>query len=285
MLTRLIHFAGSTIAIEYETERAGWVLDYLFRDLQDNSPDPPHMTYRLLADDASDLYSLYAEDAPVLRDQPEEEIAAYLLDRACFHLADRSQGGMLIHAAGLAWKGQGLLLPGPSGSGKSTLAAWLLGHGFEYLTDELVFIPNGCRHFEGLARPLNLKRTARQVLKEMLAYQDKPAEIMSSQMREITPPSVLNPGSILRSAPLGLIVLPHYQEGAAFELRLLSKARAGLALMEGLINARNLEEHGFPEVARLARLIPAYQLTYGAFEQIEGKIEDLFETLARRKDP
>jgi hypothetical protein len=47
--------------------------------------------------------------------------------------------------------------------------------------------------------------------------------------------------------------------------------------MEGLINARNLEEHGFPEVARLARLIPAYELTYGAFEQIEGKIEGLFE--------
>jgi hypothetical protein len=277
MLTRLIHFAGSTIAIEYESRRAGRVLEYLFRDIQANSPDPPHLTYRLLQDDTGDRYSLYVDDTPVLRNQPEEEITAYLLDRSCYHLADRSQGGMVIHAAGLAWNGQGLLLPGPSGRGKSTLAAWLLGRGFEYLSDELVFIPLGANKFEGLTRPLNLKNSAREVLKEMLAYQEKPDDIIRSHGREITPPRILNPQAVIRSARLRLIVFPHFQEGIAFDLHRLSKAHAGLALMEGLINARNLEEHGFPEVARLARLIPAYELTYGTFEQIEGKIEELLE--------
>jgi len=281
MLTRLIYFAGSTIAIEYDTERAGRILDYLFRDIQAHSQDRPHLTYHLVQDDPGGNYCLYAEDTLVLCDQPEEEIAAYLLDRTCFHLADRSQGGMVIHAAGLAWKGLGLLLPGPSGRGKSTLAAWLLEHGFGYLTDELVFIPDGASEFEGLARPLNLKNTAREVLKEMLAYQEKPDEIIHSLGREITPPRVLNPQAVIRSARLQLIVFPHFQEGASYDLRHLSKARAGLALMEGLINARNLEQHGFPQIARLARQTPAYEMIYGAFEQIEGKIEELFEALSQ----
>jgi hypothetical protein len=275
MPTRLIHFAGSTIAIEYDVEHAGRILEYLFRDIQSDSLAAPHLTYHLLENDEGASFCLYAEDTLVLRDQPEEEIAAYLLDRTCFHLADRSQGGMVIHAAGLAYNGLGLLLPGPSGRGKSTLAAWLLGRGFEYLTDELVFIPSGASAFEGLARPLNLKNTARDVLQNILPPGESLAEVKSSRVREITPPRSLNPRAVIHSAPLRLIVFPHFQEGADFEIHRLTKARAGLALMEGLINARNLEEHGFPEVARLARIIPAYDMTYSAFEQIEGKIEKL----------
>jgi hypothetical protein len=36
-----------------------------------------------------------------------------------------------------------------------------------------------------------------------------------------------------------------------------------------LINARNLPEHGFLEVTRLARTVPAFSLRYGDFAQLE----------------
>ncbi|MFN8459220.1 MAG: hypothetical protein U0401_31985 [Anaerolineae bacterium] len=59
-------------------------------------------------------------------------------------------------------------------------------------------------------------------------------------------------------------------------LRPLSQAQAGLALMQCLLNARNLPEHGFPEVTRLIRQVPAYHLGYSHFGQLEGQIEQLF---------
>ena len=61
-----------------------------------------------------------------------------------------------------------------------------------------------------------------------------------------------------------------------FELRRLSRAQAGLELMQCLINARNLPDHGFPEVTRLARAMPAYKMTYANFAQIEPHIFRLF---------
>ena len=274
MPRREVHFAGSALAIEYQGERAAHIVDYLYRDMPESGQAAPHITCRLQEAEQEGNFELYFDGDLERSNQPEEEIAAYLLDRTCFHLADRSQGGLVLHAAGLAWRGRGLLLPGVSGNGKSTLSAWLVSRGFDYLTDELVFIPEDTAQFHGLTRPLNLKNTARELLKEILAYQEKPDDIVSSRGREITPPRVLNGGDVLSAAQLRLIVFPRFQQEGELQLTPLSKARAGLGLMECLINARNLTEHGFPHVTRLARATPAYELVYGGFDQIEGVIED-----------
>ncbi|HEX7181174.1 MAG TPA: hypothetical protein VF756_04985 [Thermoanaerobaculia bacterium] len=45
-----------------------------------------------------------------------------------------------VHAAGLALKGRGLVLPGTSGSGKSTLAVALARAGFGFLGDDALFL-------------------------------------------------------------------------------------------------------------------------------------------------
>lgn len=45
-----------------------------------------------------------------------------------------------LHAAALAFEGEGLLLAGPSGAGKSTLAWGLIQRGAEYLAEEHVFL-------------------------------------------------------------------------------------------------------------------------------------------------
>jgi hypothetical protein len=277
MHRREVHFAGSALAIECQGERAARIIDYLYRDIPEQGLVSPHISYHLEPGSQEGSFDLLVDGQLVRRSQPEEEIAAYLLDRTCFHLADRSQGGLVVHAAGLAWRGRGLLMPGVSGNGKSTLSAWLVRRGFDYLTDELIFIPEDADEFHGLTRPLNLKNTARELLREMLAYQEKPDEIISSLGREITPPRSLNGGRVLSTAPLRLIVFPRYQHGSEMRFQPLSKARAGLGLMECLINARNLAEHGFPQVTRLVRATPAYELVYGGFEQIEGVIEGLFE--------
>jgi hypothetical protein len=52
-----------------------------------------------------------------------------------------------VHAAGVAWRGRGLLIPGSSGSGKSTLALALARAGFGFLGDDMLFL---VRDQEGL---------------------------------------------------------------------------------------------------------------------------------------
>ena len=58
-----------------------------------------------------------------------------------------------------------------------------------------------------------------------------------------------------------------------FAFEPLSGAQAGLALMECLVNARNLPGHGLAEAARLARNAPAFRLRYSHFEQIGDRIQ------------
>ena len=60
----------------------------------------------------------------------------------------------------------------------------------------------------------------------------------------------------------------------------LTPAQAGLRLMQCLINARNLPEHGFPEIARLSRRVPAYRMTYASFDPLPAALEPIFERWA-----
>ena len=116
MKTRLLHFAGSTIAIEYEGDGPDRVVNYLYKDILDTNLDEPHLSYRLVKDKDGAL-SLYRGIELERRAVSEEEMAAHLLDCIVYHLAYRSHGVLVINAAALALDGRGLLLPGPSGSG------------------------------------------------------------------------------------------------------------------------------------------------------------------------
>jgi len=64
------------------------------------------------------------------------------------------------------------------------------------------------------------------------------------------------PTRLIGFSSLSLIIFPQYLPGGDFTTRSLSKAETGLELMQCLINARNLPEHGFPEVVRLAKRVP-----------------------------
>ena len=188
----------------------------------------------------------------------------------------------MFHAAGLAWHNKGLMLPGKIGAGKSTLSAWLSTQGFDYLTDELVFIAAGSDVMQPFPRPLNLKRPARPVLQGWLDFSDRDqldpaggAHILTSPQIDLAPPTLLYPANTISQPALKAIIFPHYRPAAEFEMQPLSKAQAGLELMQCLVNARNLPEHGFPEIARLARRLPAYHLRYSSFAQIGAQIEKL----------
>lgn len=63
-----------------------------------------------------------------------------LIEFAAFTLASRSQGLTSLHAACVGRAGRGILLMGPSGSGKSTVTLQCLLHGFDFLSEDSVFV-------------------------------------------------------------------------------------------------------------------------------------------------
>jgi len=270
----LIHFGSSTVAVDYQGQRSGELVKYLFEHVTQAAGGSPYFRFRLIDGGAPGALLLTADDGSRLESVRAGELAEYLLGQVCFRLADQARAGLLFHAAALSWQGRGLLLPGPTGRGKSTLAAWLLGRGFRYLTDELVYVGEGANCLQALSRPLNLKRTARPALASQIDWEGSQAVIWSSALADIVPVRLLSPLPPAGECPLNVMIFPNFETESACEFERLSPAQAGLNLMKGLINARNLAGHGFAEVARLARRVPAYRLKYGAFDQLGSRIED-----------
>jgi hypothetical protein len=223
MKTHRLYFAGTIIDIACEGERPDRIVDYLYKDIPRTDLNPPHVRYRLVEDAKADALCLYRGHELEHRTLSEEGMAEYLLDRIVYHLANNSLTGLVFHAAALAWEGRGLLLPGPSGSGKTTLAALLLKQGFDYLTDELAFVPSDTTQLQGLARPLNMKKGTKGVLTEILGHKDFPKEMVTGSTRKIVPPRVFGPCQVLQAVPLHCIIFPRFSLEGLYELRKLSK--------------------------------------------------------------
>jgi hypothetical protein len=266
----VIHFAGSAVAVEYAGQAVARLVEFIFRHAPRAGEDAPHVTYRAL--ETGDGLALYREGDPLYAGRSGGALAELLMGGVCHDLADGSRGGLLFHAAALAWQGEGVLLPGAIGAGKSTLVAWLAARGFTYLTDEMVYVPQGADAFHAFTRPLNLKVGSLPVLASVLDLESRPDAVLEHPAGVLIAPALFGAPASRPVYPLRRILFPRYRPQGEFELRPLSGAQAGKGLMECLVNARNLPGRGFREVARLARVVPAWQMEYSHFEQIEGSL-------------
>jgi hypothetical protein len=177
---------------------------------------------------------------------------------------------MALHAAALSRNGKGILIPGQSGSGKTSLSTWLAARGFNYLTDEFVFIAHGSNNMQAFARPPNVKtRGIESALANFFDMDKHGHRTVRTEQVAMIPPRLLNPDNALEDACVDLILFPRFVKGAEFQLEKLTTAKAGLALMASLVNARNLAGHGFGEAVRLVRQTRSYRLEYGGFQQLD----------------
>jgi hypothetical protein len=181
----------------------------------------------------------------------------------------------LFHAACLSWKGKGIILPAQSGHGKTTLSAWLLSNGFDYLTDELVYLPLESRQAMCFGRPLNVKYGAREIIDGLLGDNRDDESIVAGPIAMLVPPQLVRADNQTVEPEVNMVFFPHYRADAEFSLEKLTAAQTGMALMSCLVNARNLSADGFPATVSLARKVPAYQLTYPDFEGVLGTITGL----------
>ncbi|MCB0210702.1 MAG: hypothetical protein KDJ52_15290 [Anaerolineae bacterium] len=273
--TRRISFAGNTITVNFKGQAAARVIDLLYRHIEEGNAENSCFTYELEENADSGLIALRREQELLYEGHDAGMAGETLLSDSCYQLAAHSRTGLLFHGAVLGWQGQGLLLPGASGAGKSTLTAWLVSHGFDYLSDELAFIPWQTDIIKPLTRPINLKSPSRPILEKRFDFEANRANMLVSPYGYFIPPQRLRDHPLHSETPLKTIIFPRYRADGGFDCEGLSKAQAGLSLMQTLINARNLPEHGFQEVVRLVRHVPAYTLTYNNFDGIAAYIQDI----------
>jgi len=279
---KVIRFAGSAVAVEHEGERAARIVDFLFRHAgpEINHDIPADITYRLVPGEEPDNMVLYREEMLLDAGTSEADLAERLLGSVCHDLADKSRGGLLFHSAALILKNnKGLVLPGGIAAGKTTLAFWLAMKGSNYLTDEMVFVADGADAFQAFGRPLNLKEPARLALEKYFNFEQKAGQCLRASRSTLISPELLGSGASTKETPISLIVFPGYREAGDSDLKPLTKAQAGLALMECLVNARNLPDHGLSEILRLVKMVPAFQLRYSHFDQLGKHLETLLRIL------
>ena len=267
-----ISFGNLSLTYSARGERAQRLLDFAFRH-QRCEPATHPLHHIELSEDSSGELVVLQDGMPETRNPSDAVIALRLIERATYHFADRCADGPVFHGGCVGWEGQATLLVGGSGSGKTCLTTFLLTQGLDYLTDELIFVSDPAENpvCQGFARPLNLKNSARALFPDLTQH---PAALATPFGSLIHPDSALalaqQPGKVVRQARLVRIIFPTYRAGKAFEFAPLSKAKAVLLLMQNLINARNLPEHGFRLVSALCQSVPAYTLQYSDFEQIDA---------------
>ena len=80
-----------------------------------------------------------------------------LIEFAVFTLAARAQKLVPLHAACVGLGGRGILLMGPSGAGKSTVALHCLLSGFDFLSEDSVFVAPATMLATGVANFLHIR--------------------------------------------------------------------------------------------------------------------------------
>ena len=273
-LSRIVSFGGSSVQIEHIGNRAGEIVEFLYRYTRASSNPLPHAKFSLKSSDATGVLTVRHGEATCYNGESAADAARALMEVTSFALAQKSVGGLLFHAATLTWRGRGLLLPGKSGTGKTTLSGWLSTKGLRYLTDELSFVPDRSQRIVAFPRPLNIKTSGLHALRGHYDLASD-SEALTGRVVALAQPTHARERGSGNSTPLGLIVFPRYRQDAEVGLTPLSGGQTGLRLMACLLNARNLQAHGFPSVAKLGGSVTAYELTYSDVEQLEPLLADL----------
>lgn len=269
--SRQIHYAGHSVTVEYDHPVVETILNNIIypfpSTIRDKNPSTLRVEYQ---ENQKPTFTLSLNGAQIYKSNHQIDFAEMLLSKICYQLAFHSKDGMLFHAAGLGYNDHGILVPGGIGYGKSTFTAWMVSQGCDYLSDEFVYFAWGSRQMQSFPRPLHLKKPSRDVLSQMINYKSDENLIHVGSHSDLVHPNLFKPNNLYTQPPVQLILFPHYQANAEFEWHELSPAETGLELMQFLINARNLPEHGLSEISSLARKTKAIKFNYSAFSQIEN---------------
>ena len=274
-----VRFAGVNIAILYDTDDAFHFLSTLFEDVRGEPVEEIEIIISIAQREVAGEYTLTSPGSEPFYGVLSVRFAAVLFDVVLFNLLNRNGHGIAFHAGAVACEDKVILLPGQSGFGKSCMTACLVSHCCSYLTDELYFVPVE-EHASNLSftRPLCIKSGAVSAIRQLVSEQVLESAI-GNKHGYVIPHRLLNPDFQQILTPPSLILIPKYMADAALKVEKLSAAQVTTQLMACDVNGRNIEGHGFRQVAQIARSTPAYRITFNSFNGVEEVIQNLFTDL------
>jgi hypothetical protein len=179
--------------------------------------------------------------------------------------------GLMLHAALVSKRGQGVMIGGVSGAGKSSLAAWFIRQGWTYHGDEQMFADASDRHWEGFARPLCFKGDWASLFPAMVTPVESLATVGGQTLvaanvfgQEVPPEVSVRPG---------ILLFPRFRKGWDLSLQRLPAGQATIRLAQSILNGGNLIHRGVAQAAEIARTCPGYDMVYGHFDQLPPLLE------------
>ena len=276
---RLAALGGNSVALEWADCAAGrWV-----QRLVGGHPCPavclPLAVYRLHSNRIEPGLTVF-DGTVCLYSGSDPAGGAHALMGAMMQVWTLScRDGLMLHAALLSRRGRGVLIGGVSGSGKSSLSGWFIQHGWAYHGDEQMYANADTGYWEGFVRPLCLKGDWASLFPAVVV---PPESFASVGGQTLVPVHLLGQECQpdVRVRP-GLLLFPTFRSGSEFSLQRISCGQATIQLIRGILNGGNLKNHGVAQAAAIARGCPAYELSYGSFDQLKPLLELLatFDTL------
>lgn len=268
---RSVAFADAQIHVEALGDDAARLVSLMFRDM-DTPAQPALGPLFQIERDAQGMWTVGTGARRYYTGPDAGDAAVALQDVTSEALAGACRNGLVLHAAAVA-KGQlAVVLPGKTGAGKTTLTAHLVRRGFRYLTDEMTYLPFDSSLVGGFPRPLGLKVSGRGLV-DTERWEVLPGSSTTLVLPEPAPPAGTP------ETGLGVIVFPRFAAGAAVSAVRLTAAATAMRLMGNLLNARNLDGHGFPEVTAAARRTSGFDLTFGDASEAADEVCGILESL------
>jgi len=184
---------------------------------------------------------------------------------------------LILHSAVVENNGFSVILPAPPGSGKSTLCAGLISRGWRLLSDELGLISLEHLELVPLARPVNLKNEAIEVIKKFAPhaifscnFADTNKGTVALMQAPVT--SVVRSNELVKPA---CIVMPRYMPGKETNLQRESKGQMFMHVADSAFNYSLLGLTGFETLVKLIDRCDCYTFTYSKLQEAIETFDEL----------
>ncbi len=277
MRSVFIRIADVVLSVEFPSTFSNFI-EILFPDFEEKKLNQVGIEFSVI-DHSDDTFEILENGKSICKDLTVNNAALGLMNEVVRSVAEHSDNFIAVHAAAVKKNNIAVVIPGNTGSGKTSLSAWLVSQGYQYLTDELVLFSLENTNFQAFYRPLNVKAEGLKAVRPLLKNFIEDQEISTKSI--IVWPAGFIGERVEKSKPAkaNLFVFPSYRAEADLKIEVLTPAQVGLELMASNVNARNLENHGFKEMANIARQVPGFRLVYSDFEQLQGLLLELIESL------
>ena len=174
-------------------------------------------------------------------------------------------GRFPLHAAGLSLDGRGILVPGSSGAGKSTLSVTLARAGFNFLSDDTVFLTPSEEGIwvDGFPDEVDVTDATVSMVPELAYLAGQPLR-PGRDKHGFRVEDVFGVPLVTGCRPVALIA-PHVVEGTGPRLEPLAPSDAFLRLMPNVLLTDPAASQAHMDVlSLLARTVPSYSFSPGS---------------------